>query len=94
MYETGFMKTGMGGNVEERIRELFATILQVPPSQIGDASEPGALEQWDSMQHLMLVSGFEEEFGVDVDPEEAIDMYKDFATFKRVILQKLVAKNR
>ena len=88
------MKTGIGGSVDERIRELFATILQVAPGQIGDASEPGSLEQWDSMQHLMLVSGFEEEFGVDVDPEEAIDMYKDFATFKRVILQKLVAKNR
>ena len=77
---------------QEQIRELFATILQVPAGEIGDASEPGALQQWDSMQHLMLVSGFEEEFGVDVDPEEAIDMYKDFATFKRVILQKLAAK--
>ena len=78
--------------MEEQIRELFATILQVPAGEIGDASEPGALQQWDSMQHQMLVSGFEEEFGVDVDPEEAIDMYKDFATFKRVILQKLAAK--
>jgi len=84
----------IGGSVEEQIRELFATILQVPASQIVDASEPGALEQWDSMQHLMLVSGFEEEFGVDVDPEEAIDMYKDFATFKRIILQKLAAKKQ
>lgn len=80
--------------MDQQIRELFATILQVPADQIHDASEPGALEQWDSMQHLILVSGFEEELGVEVDPEEAIDMYKDFATFKRVILQKLAAKNR
>ena len=74
MSETVFTRTEMGDSVEERIRELFATILQVPPAQVGDASEPGTLEQWDSMQHLMLVSGFEEEFSVDVDPEEAIDM--------------------
>ena len=52
-------------------------------------ASPNELSQWDSMQHLMLVSGFEEEFGVDVDPEEAVDMYKDFATFKRVVLQKI-----
>ena len=75
--------------MENRIRELFATILQVTPDRITDASEPANLEVWDSMQHLILVSGFEEEFGVDVDPEEAVDMYKDFATFKKVMLQKL-----
>jgi acyl carrier protein len=75
--------------VEERIRELFATLLQVDTADITDAASPNELSQWDSMQHLMLVSGFEEEFGVDVDPEEAVDMYKDFATFKRVVLQKI-----
>jgi acyl carrier protein len=44
------------------------------------------------MQHLMLVSGFEEEFGVDVDPEEAVDMFNDFGTFKRVVVQKMAPK--
>ena len=75
--------------MEEKIRELFATLLQVSPEQVDDETRPASLERWDSMQHLILVSGFEEEFGVDVDPEEAVEMYKDFATFKRVILQKL-----
>jgi acyl carrier protein len=79
--------------LEERIRELFATMLQVDADAIDDNTSPEQLERWDSMQHLILVSGFEEEFGVDVDPEEAIDMYKDFATFKRVVLQKLGARN-
>ncbi len=41
------------------------------------------------MQHLILVSGFEEELGVDVDPEEAIAMYANFAAFKKVVMQKL-----
>ena len=84
----------MEQSVEQQIRQLFATILQISPDRITDASEPGTLEVWDSMQHLILVSGFEEEFGVDVDPEEAVDMYKDFATFKKVMMQKLDAKNQ
>jgi acyl carrier protein len=45
------------------------------------------------MQHLILVSGFEEEFGLDIDPEEAVEMYKDFATFKRIVLHYLSTKS-
>jgi acyl carrier protein len=78
--------------VEEKIRELFATLLQVSPKEIEDETRPDGLERWDSMQHLILVSGFEEEFGLDIDPEEAVEMYKDFATFKRIVLQNLEGK--
>ena len=75
--------------MEEKIRELFATILQVGVQDVDDRTQPADVERWDSMQHLILVSGFEEEFGVEVDPEEAVDMYRDFGTFKGVILRKL-----
>jgi acyl carrier protein len=76
----------MGDN---RIRDLFATLLQVSPEAIHDDTEPANLPRWDSMQHLILVSGFEEEFGIDVDPEEAVDMYRDFGAFRRTIQHKL-----
>ena len=79
--------------MEERIRELFATMLQADVEEIHDGTTPERVARWDSMQHLILVSGFEEEFGVDVDPEEAVDMYTDFATFKRIVMQKLAARN-
>ena len=78
--------------MEKKILELFATLLQVPENAVKDATRPEDLERWDSMQHLILVSGFEEEFCVEVDPEEAVGMYKDFATFRRVILEKLSTK--
>ncbi|HET6278406.1 MAG TPA: acyl carrier protein [Candidatus Polarisedimenticolia bacterium] len=80
--------------MDERIRELFATLLQVSPEQIGDETTPASLERWDSMQHLIVVAGFEEEFGVDLDPEEAVEMYKDFATFKRILQQRMEAGGR
>ena len=81
----------MNNTVENKIRELFATLLQVSPDVLDDQTKPAAIERWDSMQHMILVSGFEEEFGVDVEPEEAVEMYRDFGTFKRVVLQKLTA---
>ena len=75
--------------MEDQIRELFATLLQVSPQEIADQTQPADIARWDSMQHLILVSGFEEEFHVEIEPEEAVDMYKDFAAFKKVVLQKL-----
>lgn len=80
--------------MDEKIQELFATLLQVPLEQIGDQTTPASLERWDSMQHLIVVAGFEEEFGIDVDPEEAVEMYKDFATFKRIVRQRIEARGR
>lgn len=79
--------------MEDRIRELFATLLSVSPDEITDRTQPASIARWDSMQHLILVSGFEEEFSVDLEPEEAVEMYTDFGTFKRIVLQKLQARN-
>jgi acyl carrier protein len=81
---------GIGG-MEGKIRELFATMLQIRSDEIHDGMEPMNVDRWDSMQHLILVSGFEEEFGLDVDPEEAVEMYSDYGTFKRIVLRKMGA---
>lgn len=64
-------------------------MLRQPPGSIEDETRPATLAAWDSLQHLILVSSFEEEFDVDIDPEEVVEMYEDFGTFKRVILSKI-----
>jgi len=76
-------------DMDERIRELFATLLQVAPEDIGDHTTPSNLERWDSLQHLIVVAGFEEEFRIDVDPEEAVEMYRDFATFRKIMRRRM-----
>ena len=80
--------------MDDKIRELFATLLQVSAEQIGDQTSPASLERWDSMRHLIVVAGFEEEFGIDLDPEDAVEMFKDFATFKRILRQRMAAGGR
>lgn len=75
--------------MEDKIKKLFAILLRESEAKIHDETRPADLERWDSLQHLILVSGFEEEFDVNVDPDEAVEMYKDFNTFKSVILKKL-----
>ena len=75
--------------MEGKIKELFATILNINEKDINGETSPQKIENWDSMQHLILVSGFEEEFKINIEPEEAIEMYKDFNTFKTIVIQKL-----
>jgi acyl carrier protein len=79
----------MGCDMEGKIKELFATILNINEKDINGDTNPQKIENWDSMQHLILVSGFEEEFKINIEPEEAVEMYKDFNAFKTIVMQKL-----
>lgn len=74
---------------ENELKELFATILNESPEAISDETRPADLERWDSLQHMILVSSFEEELGLDIEPEEAVAMYQDFGSFKKSILRKM-----
>jgi acyl carrier protein len=78
--------------MDERIRELFAALMQVAPAEVSDETTPAKLERWDSLNHMITVSAFEEEFGLDLDPEEAVEMYESFAAFRRTILRKVESR--
>jgi len=58
--------------VERRVTGVIARVLKLPPAEIGvDANfvfDLGA----DSMQSLELVAAFEEEFGVELEREQAL----------------------
>jgi acyl carrier protein len=76
----------------DAIREVFSTILQCDPDELHDRATPETLERWDSFQHLVLVAGFEEEFGIEIEPEEIDRMFRNFGVFREIIEEKLAAK--
>ena len=41
-----------------------------------------------TLKHIIMVSGFEEEFGIDVDPEEAVGCTKTSRPLK-IVMRKL-----
>lgn len=75
--------------MESKITDLFATILQISPEDITDDTTPEDIAQWDSFKHMMLISSFEEEFDISIEPEEIVDMYNSYAVFKAAIITKL-----
>lgn len=75
--------------MDAEIKDLFATILQISNGDFDDSSRRDNIAKWDSFQHLILVAAFEEEFNISIEPEEIVEMYKDFLTFKTIVLGKL-----
>lgn len=75
--------------MDTKIKELFTTILQVSTDNVNDDATPEKIENWDSFQHMILVSAFEEEFNISIEPEEIFEMYKDYKTFKTIVVEKM-----
>ncbi len=78
----------MSAKLDLQVRRVFASIFPGDPSAIEDGTRRGELEGWDSLAHLDLVSELENEFGVTLDPEDALEI-ETFGDAKRVVAQRL-----
>lgn len=60
--------------VQDRVRKVVARVLKADESQVADEAnfifDLGA----DSMQSLELVAAFEEEFGIEMDQDKALEV--------------------
>jgi acyl carrier protein len=64
----------MNDNTAERVRVLVAGVLQLPAEQINESSAAENFEAWDSVNHLNIMLALEQEFGVQLSPEQADKM--------------------
>jgi acyl carrier protein len=67
--------------IAARVRELLAQVLEVQPSSIGPESSPATIASWTSLNHLMLVSQIENEFGVVFSNEQI----RDLVSFDQIV---------
>ncbi len=74
--------------MDERIKKVLASIFLVEISGIGDDASPETVEEWDSLKHMNIVLALEEEFDVQFEDDEIVDMmsYKDI---RSIIKRKL-----
>jgi acyl carrier protein len=56
--------------MEERIRQIAASVLRVSPTRLDAAASPDTIESWDSLQHLNLILALEETFDLRFTVEE------------------------
>ena len=56
---------------ENALRQVMGTVLEVPAESVGPGTDMDTVESWDSLRHLTLVLALEQEFGVQIDDEDA-----------------------
>ena len=60
--------------MEDKIKEVISNIFETPLSGINDQSSPDTIENWDSINHMKLITALEEEFDVEFTDEEILEM--------------------
>ena len=60
--------------MKEKIIKLIEEVLKVPAGTITEETMIEDVEQWDSLAHVMIIGQLEEELGVSIPLEEAIEL--------------------
>jgi acyl carrier protein len=55
----------MSDNIEQRIKEIMADILQLDRGKIGESTSADTTPKWDSTNHISLVLALERSFSID-----------------------------
>ena len=70
----------MGNNIENRIKNVMSAVFEIPVEQVTNGSSPDTIESWDSLKHMNLVVALEEEFEIEFDDDEIVEII----TFKLI----------
>ncbi|KXK61021.1 acyl carrier protein [Micromonospora rosaria] len=58
----------------DRLRAVFVDALELPEGVDVENLKYRDIEQWDSLGHMTLVAAIEDEFGVQLDTDQVIDL--------------------
>lgn len=58
----------------ERLRTVFRKSLELSGEFFVDELEYRGIEKWDSLAHMSLIAGLEDEFEVMLDTDDVIDL--------------------
>ena len=60
----------MNKSMEERIKSVMSSVFNVPKGVIQSDASPDTIDSWDSLKHMNLIIGLEEEFDIEFDDED------------------------
>lgn len=64
----------MDENTKSKIRRIVAAVLRIPAADLDENAALGKTERWDSLAQLDILASMEQEFGVVIEPDEALDL--------------------
>jgi acyl carrier protein len=72
--------------LEQRLRRVFATVLEIAEATVTDGLAYREIPQWDSVAHMALIAAIDTEFDTLLDTDDVLDL-SSFA-MAREILEK------
>jgi acyl carrier protein len=75
-------------NVLPRVQKAFSSAFEVEPASITINTVPADVNAWDSMGHVTLASSLEQEFNLNFDVDELMEM-ENVREIVRIVQSKL-----
>lgn len=60
--------------MEAKVIGLIESVLKVPAGTVTVQTRAQDLEQWDSLAHVMIIGALEEQLGIEIPLEEAVEI--------------------
>lgn len=60
--------------MENRIKKVMSDVFNIDVNSIGMESSPDNIENWDSLKHMNLIIALEEEFNIELNDDDIIEM--------------------
>jgi acyl carrier protein len=76
----------------KRILDLVAATFDVPVEELSEATAPENLPEWNSLGQLNLVLALEQEFGLQIAPEQTYEMVS-VAEIVRILRGNVASKS-
>ncbi len=76
----------MSIKLEDKVKGIIISVLNIPEDQYADDLAIGDIPEWDSVNHVLLIQQIEEDFDINLDVTDAIDIEDVFdiiATLKK-----------
>ena len=73
----------------EKLTKVFADTFGIAVEEVAGLQYQG-IEQWDSVGHMTLVAAIEDEFGIEMDTDDIIDM-SSFEKAKEIVAKYGIA---
>jgi acyl carrier protein len=78
--------------VQEIFKDIISKILLLETHQIRDDISRDDIEDWDSMAHLVLVSEFEQAFGIVLSDDDIVEI-ETIGDFKKILTKYGINSN-
>jgi acyl carrier protein len=59
--------------IVDRLFKVFSRVMEAPIEELNTESNPDTIENWDSLNHMQLIIAIEDEFKIEIAPDEGIE---------------------